>query len=124
MFHFLFKSVSHSELVAIFQATVLNSNGVDHRVTIKPVLASVGWDELWVRAVPEINSGDIFRNSSDYIFLLNFVRFILILHRGVISHQIRVSRGVLVEDPIDQKHRRLMEDPLESVDKHVKLVLE
>lgn len=124
MFHLLFKSVSHSELVAIFQATVLYSDGVDHRVTIEPVLASVGWDKLWVWAVPEINSRDIFWNGSDNFFLLNFVRFILILHRGVISHQIRVSSGVLIKDPIDQKHRRLMEDPLESVDKHVKLVLE
>lgn len=86
MFHLLFKPISHSVLVAIFQATVLDSDGVDHRIAIKPVLASVGWDELWVRAVPEINSRDIFRNSSDDFFLLNFVRFIFILHRGVISH--------------------------------------
>ena len=41
MLDFLSKSVGHSVLVAILQATIFDSYSMNHRVSIKPVLTPV-----------------------------------------------------------------------------------
>lgn len=62
MLDFLSKSVGHSVLVAIFQATIFDSYSMNHRVSIKPVLTPVRRNELWIWAIPEVDPRYILRN--------------------------------------------------------------
>lgn len=88
------------------------------------MLSTVGGDKLGVWAISQVNSRDVFWHCASDMMILDSVCLIFIRDWGEVSHKIWVSCWILVENSINQKHRGFMEDPLKSVSKDFKLLLE
>ena len=118
----MLNSISHSELIAILECTILDSNGMDHRVTVKPVLTTVRWDILGVWAVPQINSTDVSWNFSGNFFFAYVISFMLLFDRSKITHEVGIPGWVLIQDSIKEKQCWLVKEPLKSISKNIDLL--
>jgi hypothetical protein len=124
MLDFVLKFVRHGELVAILDGSIGDPNRMDHRVTIEPVLATVGWDVLRVGTISQVNSRDILGDCSNYVFVKDGIRVVLVVHWREVTHQIWVPLWVLVQNSVKQEQSWLMEEPLKPVHKGIKLLFD